>query len=137
MIRLTGGAGENADLNGAQAVGDVRTVVGAWEAARIRISVDGVAFTNAVNSSIPALAAANVDIGSFAGGSHGDGNYLWVLTGKGTLTDADAARINSWGYAVPTLGQIAMLSYASKPTLLIPAKTGDAVLLPAYFEGAY
>ena len=78
-----------------------------------------------------------MDIGSFAGASHGVGNYLWVLTGKGTLTDADAARINSWGYAVPTLGQIAMLSYASKPTLLIPAKTGDAVLLPAYFEGAH
>lgn len=98
VVRFTGGAGATAEsASAAQAAGDINTVIGAWEATRTRISVDGVAFVNAVNSSIPALTTTTVDICSFNGGGSGTGTYLWFAFGSGTLTDADATFLHNIG----------------------------------------
>ena len=113
---------------------------------RLRFSSDYVSSTGAIShagtnyadTNIPTISATSADVGSDgASGSYASANVLHGVIGKGVPSSTDAAHANSWGNPVPTLGQIAMLSYAAKPTLLIPAKTADAVLLPAYFEGAH
>ena len=137
--RVAGGVGTESNVAADTfVVGDEITVVGAFTATALSVSKDGGAFVTTADANIPTLAATTFDVGSFASGSGPiNSNVRWLITGKGTLTDADVARINSWGNPVPTLDQIAMLSFASKPTLLMPAKTGDMVLLPAYYEGAH
>ena len=139
VARATGGTyGNSAVSADTFAASTAITLIGAFEATQTRISVDGAAFSNAANTTIPDLSAvALADIGAETAdlSRKQAGHNPWAVIGKGSLTDADAARINSWGNTVPTLAQIAMLSFASKPTLLIPAKTADAVLLPAYFGG--
>ena len=121
------------------AVGDYKSIGGRWSASDVAISVDGAAEVTAANVTAATI-DTNADIGSagtFAANREFCSNALYALIFKGQPSNTDWALMNSWGNPVPALGQIAMLSYAAKPTLLIPAKTADAVLLPAYFEGAH
>ena len=118
------------------ALGDEVTVVVAWDATTLHISFNGGAFVSSAHSSIPSL-PATLYLASWGNTRQASSEVRWIGMGRGTLTNADASRINAWGTPVPTLDQIAMLPYAARPTLLLPAKTGDMVLLPAYFEGAH
>ena len=139
LVRLTGGAGTDAQfISGAPAIGQTVTVTATWTATTARIKDSTTpTFASGANSSIPVIASSSVDIGSVAGGFQNSSAFPWVLCGKGVLSTADAAVIDAFTNAVPTLDQIARLSLASKPTCLVPAKTQDAILLPAYFEGAH
>jgi hypothetical protein len=86
------------------AAGATKTVIFAWEPGRARISVDGSPFTNIAGGDVPTLTAALFDIGgggTVASGHESNSYYLWFATGTGTLTDADAATINSWGNTDP------------------------------------
>lgn len=87
--------------------GTLATVVVAWTATTLFVSVNGAAFATAANSIIPALAATTFDIGS-AGTIFPnpiDGDVLWFACGLGTLTNGDAATINSFGNVDPVVAQ--------------------------------
>ena len=145
VTRYAAGVGTEATgpADASWAVGDRRLVVARWSATALAAAVNGGAFTGAADSNIPTLVNANAEV--FA--AYNDATAApvdpissqgrWAITGKGAPTDADSALMETWRVAgaVPTLSQIAMLSYASKPTCLVPAKTQDAILLPAYFGG--
>lgn len=89
------------------AAGDVITVIFAWDASNLKISFNGGAFASASRSNgAPPTPHTQVDIGSQFGSSVIDGALLWMATGTGTLTDADAAYINS--------------SWATNPSGFIP-----------------
>lgn len=98
MIRQTGGAGNSAtSVAQTFASGDSLTVIGAWTATQLGISVNGGAFVTAVNSSIPVVAATTFEIGTNAAGVAIDSDVLWAACGTGALTDANAASIAAYG----------------------------------------
>jgi len=104
MRRFTGGAGTDAvSVADNFAVGDLRTIVVAWTATQVKISVQGVSFVVAANATIPTLAANLFDIGSdgAGGGFLLDGDLMWFACGFGTLTDADAAALFALGNTAP------------------------------------
>lgn len=81
---------------------DYITVTAAWTATEIKLSVDGAAFVSEANSSIPVLAQTLLELGSVAGISlQADSDFVWVATGTGTLTDADAGTIDEYGNTPP------------------------------------
>lgn len=137
-VRRRGGGGsfDAVTVTATFSAGATQTVFAAWESAQIKASLDGSTFsTGAVANGIPTL-PATCDLERDLNGSYYNyGRALWAITFKGTPTNADAALGWMTQNAVPTMNQIAQLSAASKPTLLIPAKTADAVMLPAYFGG--
>jgi len=90
--------------------GDARTVIGAWEAANLKVSDNGSVFTaTGSRSEEPVLAASTLDVGSggtVAANKEIDGRFLWVAFGTGTLTDADAAAIDAFGDQPPGFGSM-------------------------------
>lgn len=141
--RFSGGAGSTfgAQTVAVPAAGQRILGVCAWVAGFIRTALNGADFTEGANTDIPTLAATAMEVFENQVGalSHLKGSGNWAVLGAGVLTNADSVLMETWraAGAVPTLDQIAMLSHASQPTCLIPAKTQDAILLPAYFEGAH
>jgi hypothetical protein len=88
-------------------VGDVLTMIFAWTATTLKVSRDGVAFVSGGRShGAGSLAGQSLIFGTTSGGAAQwfDGEVLWAAAGTGTLTDADAALIHSFGNAdkVPT-----------------------------------
>jgi hypothetical protein len=87
----------------------MRTVVFAWTATELKLSMNGGSFTatgtsTISNSSIPTLAAANFAIGGPTGGGSGNqlnGAAFWFMAGSGTLTDSDLTTIAGWGNTDP------------------------------------
>lgn len=79
----------------------LHTFILTFTATVIGASLDGAVLTTTANSNIPTLAATLADIGSVAGTGLFDGSVLWFLCGKGTLTNADAALLHSFGNADP------------------------------------
>lgn len=136
-IYLTSDTGSAAIQTHTWALNERIGILGAWTAAQNKVSVNGAAFTAAANVP-PVITQTSFDFGrrSVLNDSEMAATGI-LLCGKGVVTQADSASMDTWRAAgtVPTLSQIAQLSAASKPTLLIPAKTADAVLLPAYFGG--
>lgn len=80
------------------------TVIGAWETASHKISIDGAAFTSAASSAVSLVTEPQFDIGSFGGINHWDGEVLWVATGRGTLANGDATTLHNFGDTDPTFG---------------------------------
>lgn len=102
--RNGGGTGEAAKAD-TFSLGDAVTVIAAWTATTLKVSVDGSVFTTAAAANIPTLAASTLDIGSVAGTSeHIDADVFWAACGTGTLADADAAAIHANGNPEPTPG---------------------------------
>jgi len=99
ISRDAGGSTPDVVINGSLVPGQLVTVVGAWDSGRIRLSVDGSAFSNLANTAIPVGLPATFEIGSSDGSdtNHGNSDMLWFACGKGTLTDADAAKLHSYG----------------------------------------
>jgi type IV pilus assembly protein PilA len=94
-------AGTIDDLNAAatHATGDTVLLIAAWDAGNIYLSINGGPFASASSTHIPTLSASQFDIGNKFLNAAGtlDGDILWFATGAGTLTNGDAATINSWG----------------------------------------
>jgi hypothetical protein len=85
--------------------GDFATIIGAWDASRIAVAINGAPFTSTPRgSSTPTLAATQFDIGSLVawfGPSAFDGDILWAACGLGSLADADSAALHAFGNAGP------------------------------------
>ncbi|MGZ8527385.1 MAG: SwmB domain-containing protein [Candidatus Limnocylindrales bacterium] len=101
LERHKSGAGTHAS-SAAQtfSAGTVKTVIYAWTATDVRISVDGGAFVGTGNTTIPGQATLYIGSDHVQGNGHnrqGDSDYLWVAGGSGTLTNADAATIHAFG----------------------------------------
>ena len=101
LERHKSGAGTHAS-SAAQtfSAGTVKTVIYAWTATDVRISVDGGAFVGTANTTIPGQATLFIGSDQVQGNGNnrqGDSDYLWVAGGSGTLTNADAATIHAFG----------------------------------------
>lgn len=75
--------------------GDVLTLIAAWDAGNVKVSVNGGAFLSAAAALSPSLTAALADIGSAGSGAlMSDSDFLWFGCGTGPLTNADAAKVH-------------------------------------------
>lgn len=103
MLRRSASINVEAVFSGVTfAPGDGLTIVGSWGAGEIGVSVNGAPFVTA------AAAAASPGASTFGIGIDPAGldrllnsDVFWFACGTGTLTDADAATINSWGNSDP------------------------------------
>lgn len=101
--RLAGGGGGTAAVAHAPTIGTPVTIVCAWTATAVKLSIGGVAFTSAAATAIPSLSAISPVIGGWpAHEARYAGDILWAATGTGTLTDADAAALAALGSTDPT-----------------------------------
>jgi hypothetical protein len=91
-----GVSGGTASKTTAHTAGDLVTVIAAWDATHVYISVNGSAFVVAGNTTIPAGMPALFDIGSAPTtfGSFLDGDVLWFACGTGILNDDHALQIS-------------------------------------------
>lgn len=124
LQRRNGGGTGEATTADTFALSDVVTVIAAWDASNLKVSVDGSAFTSAAAANIPTLAASTADVGSVAGSSeHIDADLFWFACGTGTLADADAATIHAIGNTDPLKVQFPV---AAAVKLIWPAITSSA-----------
>ena len=100
---VNGGAGANANSATAVAAGDILTVVWAWTATTLYVSVNGAAFTSAARTGGPfSGATTTIDVMSFVGADGWpDCDLFWLATGRGILSNTDAAIINGFGTTDP------------------------------------
>lgn len=78
------------------AAGDLATVVFAWTATSVTVSANGGSFvTSAIGGTFTPDTFDLGTGGTVLPGAEFDGNILWLATGTGTLSDANAASINS------------------------------------------
>lgn len=75
--------------------GNVYTLIGTWTATQVGVSINGATFTKVANSNIPTIT------NTFSIGGVSDCDYFWFACGTGTLTDADASLLNSFGNTAP------------------------------------
>lgn len=114
--RINGGSSGEVVIADAYTKEDYITLVAAWTATTLRLSLDGGDFVSANDTNIPTLTTTTVDVGSHIGSSeHFDSDIVWMVGGKGTLTDLDVdgfdantnrppRRVDLPTVSVPTLG---------------------------------
>lgn len=140
--RDAGSVGSNASSALSFSAGDFVTIVAAWTATTIKVSVNGSAFVSIANTTIPTIAASQFDLGNVTGNSHyADSDVLWFACGLGPLTDPDAAALA----ALTKPANLAALPSTSLPTMLwkanttnyrIPGVTGPGTLIPVIYDAA-
>jgi hypothetical protein len=97
------GTGPNAN-DGNYTAGQFMTVIMAWDATKVYLSVDGQTFVSVTPTGGRVLPSdTNFDIGSLANTSQLGGSVVWVATGEGTLSNADAATLFALGNSPPTI----------------------------------
>jgi hypothetical protein len=104
------------------AIGDVITVVVAWDVGNIKISINGGAFVSQEHTNIPSISTTLFDLGQQANSKHIDSQVLWATGGAGTLTDADAAALHANGDADPVM---TLLGDTAQPTFVMPLVTSS------------
>jgi hypothetical protein len=80
------------------------TVIATWDAANIKISWDGSAFTSFANAKIVADPPERFDIGyvDFTGGTlQCNSTFRWMALGLGAIADGDATTLHSFGNSDP------------------------------------
>jgi prepilin-type N-terminal cleavage/methylation domain-containing protein len=84
--------------------GDALTVIGELTPTQIGLSVNGSSFALTTRGSSLTAPPATFSLGRRQDTGSGwlSGNILWYAGGTGTLSDSDAATINSWGDSDPT-----------------------------------
>lgn len=111
-------------INGSKAftfaAGDLVTVVVAWTATQLLMSINGSAFSTVANTPTVFGAMGQIDIGTFGTGRELDGDLLWTMCGKGTLTNADATTLSAQGSTDPGLG---LLGATAQTTAVVPFNT--------------
>jgi hypothetical protein len=119
--RFNGAAGPGTlDVSDPVTTGDKRTVVWAWTATNVLLSVGGAAFTSAAGGTVPTAAAVGTNIGNDSVDSRSIGSdFFWCCGGLGTLVDADAATLNAFGDSDPSWPSF------GTPTFLWPATDAD------------
>ncbi|MGH7156500.1 MAG: Kelch repeat-containing protein [Candidatus Saccharimonadales bacterium] len=94
--------------------GAIYTLVFMWDSGHVYMSLNGGNFTNNANTYIPAGTASYLDIGS--GDNPSDSDILWTASGTGTLSNADAAALNSYGNSDPSVSGINTIDNTASPT---------------------
>lgn len=114
--RVGGGAGAHYAETSTVGIssGDTVTVVFAWTAGELKISLNGAAFGTEGQATVPVLADQWIDIGSNVTAEYMNSDFFWVAFGTGTLTTGNAATIHAFGDAGPTN----LLDLPGTPTLL-------------------
>lgn len=123
FLRYASGAGSTDGIvEPAWDAGNVLSIA-AWTATAIKTSIGGNFTAGTANNNIPTIASTVVDIGTKAGVQFPiDGRILWRATGSGTLTNADAAALNTLVDVVPTWAQVkGVLPATALLTSLYPA----------------
>jgi len=103
------------------ALGALTTVVFAWDAGFMRVSVNGAAFASTARTHGVPTGITNFDIGSllpWLGNTRCDADFFWFACGTGIPTTADLATLNALGNTDPTIAQL-----PGGPTLLWTADT--------------
>jgi hypothetical protein len=132
LLRSTGGTSTTAQTTTTYAAGDFLTVVYAWTATQLKVSVNGSVFSTIANTNIPILTATNFDIGrDFNAFAWLNSDVLWTACGTGALTNTDAATLNSLGntdphwYNLPTSTGTTMTWSADTTATAGPGNTLD------------
>lgn len=104
--RNLAGAGNSRTAAASWSAGDSKTIVFAWTATALLLSVDGGAFASTANSSIPTLSSGTAYLlrDRLSAALQPDADLFWFACGLGTLTDTDAANIHAWGNSDPSPG---------------------------------
>jgi hypothetical protein len=107
------------------AAGDILTVVGRWTATRLAISINGVAFATAAQSTIPTIGTL-FDIGGAPSGLGATAqiraDVLWLATyddKSAILSNGDAAMINSFGNS-----DMGLSAFPGNPSAFMSFKDG-------------
>jgi hypothetical protein len=80
------------------AEGDLVTVVAAWDASTLKLSVNGAAFVTVASTTIPDLSTfETIHYANYGGSEQFQGRILWGAFGASALTDADAAAFAALG----------------------------------------
>lgn len=85
------------------AAGDKKTVIFAWTANTISVSLDGSNFVTFSRPSGGAIALSTFDLGTENGVLNADCDYLWAAGGIGALTNADVATLAAIGDTDPDI----------------------------------
>ena len=106
--RWNGGVGDFATITASPfAAGDTLTLVVAWTAGQLSLSVNGSAFASASTSAGVPSGFTSLDFGTFAGtGYEFDSDTLWATGGSGPLTNVDATSLNALGNTDPTTSSL-------------------------------
>jgi hypothetical protein len=100
----------SASISSSYSAGTMETAVFAWTASTLSVSVNGGVFTTVSRASVPSGTLTQLDIGSSNGSRQADGDIKWAASGTGTLTNADAATLNTLGNTVPTFTNLNALN---------------------------
>ncbi len=123
--RNNGGAADTLWHSATLVVKDVPiTIIAAWTAAGVFLSVDGAAFETTAGTDIPTLAAIDADLGTRQVGQHVNSDFLWFACGTGPITDAQAAALASLGN-LDDLEAHSEFDAVMQPTLLWKARTAN------------
>jgi hypothetical protein len=108
--RDSGGVnGTRPEIAGTFVRGDLFTLVFAWTATQLKLSLNGSVFTVTAHTGIPSVAFPDtLDIGrhTFSVAEFWNGEILWVAMGSGTLSDADAVTLHGFGNSDPEFGEL-------------------------------
>jgi hypothetical protein len=85
------------------AAGDKKTVIFAWTATTVSVSVDGSNMITFPRPSAGSIALPTFDLGSENGAVPADCDYLWAAGGIGALTSADAVVLAALGDTDPDI----------------------------------
>lgn len=129
--RISGGVADTVYLAASPVAGTGATITCAWTSTTLYASLDGAAFSSTGCTHIPTLAATTMDVGSDAATQFWlYGDVRWVVSGKGTRTDADATALHAYGSVPPVSGQLlAALNVSFAPALLYPCVTSAYEIL--------
>jgi hypothetical protein len=112
-VKLVTGNVVNADSSAgfgvvSNAEGTLHTVIFAWEASRLRLSIDGSSFGNVpLTANVIAASMDTIfDIGTQRGLSALCSDFPWAASNTGTLTDANAAAIAALPNTNPNFGSL-------------------------------
>jgi len=87
--------------------GDTRTLIVTWTSSQVAVSINGGTFHTHSRTSASPSTPAQFTIGSKVSGANAiDADILWTATGSGTLSNTDAATIDSYGNTDPALASI-------------------------------
>jgi RHS repeat-associated protein len=94
--------------------GTMFTVVAAWTATTLKLSINGATFTSVNNANVPDLSRTpRFDLGSGGAVNGLDGDILWFASGTGTLAAADSTTLKNRGDTDPTLTTLPVASAQS------------------------
>jgi RHS repeat-associated protein len=84
--------------------GQLRTVIAAWTATELKISVDGGAFATTTRPAIATIGAPTFNVGRYCCGVglFASSDYLWFAAGRGTVGASELATINGFTSDPPT-----------------------------------